>query len=38
MTLSLTRRPSGLVPIVMSLAAVTTILCAHCRIRHRPAA
>jgi hypothetical protein len=26
MTLSLTRRPSGLVPIVMSLAAVTTIL------------
>ncbi len=27
MTLSLTRRPSGLVPIAMSLAAVTTILC-----------
>ena len=26
MTLSLTRRPSGLVPIAMSLAAVTTIL------------
>ena len=26
MTLSLTRRPSGLVPIFMSLAAVTTIL------------
>ena len=26
MTLSLTRRPSGLVPICMSLAAVTTIL------------